>query len=165
MVSYRSLRHIGLMTAVVAAAIMAAGVAWAATLTCTIPESSFNHAGCPTGSCNLSDGAVNCVVDKTAQTVTCSEPCNLVEHGLPDVCYVIGGIGGTNGTASLTVRFQSASDDAQGVNRNGQMNVLQVSAGAPAGGIQISSFTYTFTFTGKKVPLITITEANCNGPL
>src|SRR5262249_14809685 len=144
--------------------IMAAGVVWAAT-TCPLPESSFNKAGCPTGSCNLSEGVVNCVVDTTLQTVTCSGLCNLVEHEVTDVCYVLGGIGGTNATASLEVRFESTNDDARGVVRNGQLNVLQVTAGAPAGGIQISGFTYTLTFDGKTVPLITITEANCTPPL
>src|SRR5215471_3932752 len=77
MVSYRSLRHIGLMMVVATAAIMAAGVVWAATLTCIPTAGSFNTANCPTGSCHLASGVVNCVFDTTAQTVTCSEPCDI----------------------------------------------------------------------------------------
>jgi len=165
MVSYRNLRHIGLMTGVAAAAIMAAGVVWAATVTCPLPESSFNAAGCPTGSCHLAEGVVNCVVDTTTQAVTCSGLCNVEVRPATNICYVIGGIGGTDATAHLEVRFESTTDDEDVRAKNGQLNVTQLSAGAPAGGIQISGFTYTLTFDGKTVPLITITEANCNPPL
>jgi len=148
MVSYRSLRHIGLMTGVAAAAIMAAGVAWAAS-TCS---ATFTQANCPTGSCHVASGTPQCTVDLDAVTVTCA-------------AYVLGGVGNTNADVDLTVRFASESKDADFRSRNGQLNVTVLSAGTPAGGPQISGFTYTLQFGGEPGAFITITEANCNPPL
>ena len=122
MVSYRSLRHIGLMMGVAAAAIMAAGVVWAATLTCIPTAGSFNTANCPTGSCHLASGVVNCVFDTTAQTVTCSEPCDITVGSTTDICYVLGGVGNTNANAHLEVIFTSSSTDASLRSRNGTLH-------------------------------------------
>jgi hypothetical protein len=164
MVSYRSLRHIGLMTVVAAAAIMAAGVAWAATLTCIPTAGSFNTANCPTGSCHLAEGVVNCVFDTTAQTVTCSEPCDITVGSTSDICYVLGGVGNTNANAHLDVTFTSTSTDASLRSRNGQLNVTQLEGGLPATGPTIASFTYTLTFAGKDNAFITITDKTCSSP-
>ena len=162
MVSYRSLRHIGLMTVVAAVAIMAAGVVWAATSTCTPTADSFNTNNCPTGSCKLASGVVNCVFDTTAQTVTCSEPCDITVGSTTDICYVIGGVGNTNANATLTVQFASTSTSINPRSRNGQLNVTQVEGGPPATGPTISGFTYTLTFAGKSAPFITINNTeNC----
>jgi hypothetical protein len=137
---YPSLMRTGLMTGVAAAAIMAAGVAWAA---CAVTPPSFDPASAPNGA-HVQSGSPSCTVNAGQTTVTCS-------------AFEIGGIGNRNATESLVVVFQSLSTSQRGEVRNGQVRFKELTSGTPTTPPTLPSFTYKLTFDGFTNPYITIT--------
>ncbi len=179
-----SLMRTGLMTGVAAAAIMAAGAAWAVTPGTYHPTStSFNSANAP-GSSHLTSGTPQCVVNQNL-SIDCAG-------------YVLGGVGHTNATVNLqgtysatidctnnggnlveshTTTFSSTSPPLNiSSTKNGQLTVPSVSASpfsAPQvcpnpnwtpsireGTLKLLTFTYTLIFQKFTSPYITITATD-----
>ena len=141
MVSYRSLRHIGLMTVVAAAAIMAAGVVWAAPCA---PDTEYvgtlNSSFVPNGGhLKQNSDTPTCTTDETLSSVSCNS-------------YTIVGLGNdtTSGATNLVVHYATPAPVPFSARNN--VTVPPVSSG-PA---TISDFTYTLQFQGFTSPAVLI---------